>query len=87
MSNSVILGKDMETYTRHDFEHSCIMLLGNEDYTSYTKQGSYNIPDMCNVVARKMLLDELKCTDRNILRVVQVTAYNLWRKDGCHGLT
>jgi hypothetical protein len=85
-NNVVVLCNDMETYTRQEFEGACIKLLGEKDYSDYKKH-NYNVPDFCTLVAKRVLLDELKDSDRDVLRVIQVTAYNLWRKDGCTGLT
>ena len=77
--------KVMERYTYAQFITACQTVLGQKRYETYAYLNN-EVSRLCTAVAEAMLLNELECSDTNVLRVIQVTAYNLWRGNGCHNL-
>ena len=74
-------------YTREDFYDACKKLLGEAVFNTVTKATMLgDIDFLCKQVAKHLLLDTLECNDKESLCIVQVTAYNLWIKDGTHHL-
>lgn len=74
------------TYTKNEFYEACEKVLGHDVFVRCCK-ANLNVPELCKEVSKAMLLNELKCSETMTLKVIQETAYNLWRADGCHHLT
>lgn len=74
-----------ETYTKDEFFDACKKVLGEEFVNKNLKVPTNHIFFFCQQVAWKMLINQLKCSDTDVLRVIQVTAYNL-HTEGVHKL-
>jgi hypothetical protein len=76
-----------EIYSAHQFYNACEVLLGNRVVNVVRQIPTSRIPYLCDLVAQGLLLGELISHNEEALNIVKVTATNLWRKDGCHGLS
>jgi hypothetical protein len=79
----------MEKYTMQEFKNACMTVLSDDAYENALKcekSSSFNVSDWCELVAREQLLCSLECSEERVLRVIRVTAYNLWKNTGCHEL-